>query len=29
MNQILAIDISEKEYITELGERVEANQMKN
>ena len=29
MNQILAIDISEKEYITELGERVKASQMKN
>ena len=29
MNQILAIDISEKEYITELGEKVKASQMKN
>lgn len=29
MNQTLAIDISEKEYITELGERVKASQMKN
>ena len=29
MNKILAIDISEKEYITDLGEKVKASQMKN